>query len=96
MVAMEPIIPNWIDIGNHLFVILINVVLLLNSRRIVALFKAGDDSNFELLPNTKLTKSIRAYLYQTPSCINRHVYEASVVQNLSLATPDLLAVAMES
>ena len=50
----------------------------------------------EPLPNTKLTKSIRAYLYQTPSCINRHVYEASVVQNLSLATPDLLAVAMES
>jgi hypothetical protein len=46
----------------------------------------------EALPNTKLTKTIRTYLYQTRAYINRYVYEASVEQGLSLSTPDLLNV----
>ena len=46
----------------------------------------------EALPNTKLTKTIRTYLYQTRAFINRYVYEASVEQGLSLSTPDLLSL----
>ena len=46
----------------------------------------------EALPNTKLTKTIRAYLYQTRALINRYVYEASVEQGLALSTPDLLSL----
>jgi hypothetical protein len=46
----------------------------------------------EALPNTKLTKTIRTYLYQTRAYINRYVYEASVEQGLSLSTPDLLSL----
>lgn len=46
----------------------------------------------EALPNTKLTKTVRTYLYQTRASINRYVYEASVEQGLALSTPDLLSV----
>lgn len=46
----------------------------------------------DALPNTKLTKTIRTYLYHTRARINRYVYEASVEQGLSLSTPDLLSL----
>ena len=46
----------------------------------------------EALPNTKLTKTIRNYLYYTRARINRYVYEAYVEQRLSLSTPDLLSL----
>lgn len=67
------------------------------------LSETGDDAlefsliyYLEPLPNTKLTKTIRTYLYQTASQINRYVYEASVKEALSLATPDLLSVHMQN
>lgn len=44
----------------------------------------------EALPNTKLTKTIRSHLYKSRNKINQYVYEASVAQGLSLATPDLI------
>ncbi len=66
------------------------------------LSETGDDAlefsliyYLEPLPSTKLTKTIRSYLYQTNSKINRYVYEASIKEHLSLATPDLFSIEMQ-
>ena len=42
------------------------------------------------LPNTKVTRTIRRYLYQTKFDINKVVYQKSISYGVDLATPLLL------
>ena len=44
----------------------------------------------ERVPNTRVTSKIRSHLIASVYRINEAVYEASIAENLSLATPDLM------
>ncbi|WP_158224588.1 mechanosensitive ion channel domain-containing protein [Agaribacterium haliotis] len=46
----------------------------------------------ERVPNTKVTGTIRRHLLATMYRVNEAVYEASVIEGLNLATPDLLNI----
>lgn len=45
--------------------------------------------HLQTLPNTKVTRTVRAFLLKTPNLINKEVYEASLRHDIDLSTPIL-------